>query len=173
MGTAVEIREISELNAAELEALAVLLRDVVADGGAIGFLPPVEREEGLTYWNGVLAPDVKLWVAEEAGEIVGTVQLHLSTKKNGLHRAEIAKMMVHPNSRRKGIARRLMLTAEQGAVHEDRTLLVLDTREGDPSNDLYRSLGFVEVGRIPNYAKSADGSMHSTVYYYKELNASS
>lgn len=78
--------------------------------------------------------------------------------------------MVHPHARRLGIARKLMDIAEKTAVQDGRSLIVLDTREGAPSNILYRSLGYLEAGRIPQYAKSANGQLHATVIYYKQLN---
>ena len=62
-----------------------------------------------------------------------------------------------------------MEEAEEIAIVEGRSLLVLDTREGDPSNFLYTSLGYNEAGRIPYYAKSADGQLDSTVLYYKVI----
>ncbi len=49
------------------------------------------------------------------------------------------------------------------------SLLVLDTRLGDPSNDLYVSLGYQWVGQIPHYARSGSGSLDTTVLYYKDL----
>ena len=55
------------------------------------------------------------------------------------------------------------------ARREGRTLLYLDTREGDTSNDVYRALGWVEAGRIPKWARSASGTLDGTVFYYKEL----
>jgi ribosomal protein S18 acetylase RimI-like enzyme len=119
------------------------------------------------YWENVLNPEVMLFVAKVNNQIVGSVQLHLCSKMNGGHRAEIAKLMTHPNYRRNGIGRLLMQKAEKSARQEDRSLLVLDTREGDPSNDLYTSIGFIQAGRIPNYAKSASGELHATIFYYK------
>jgi ribosomal protein S18 acetylase RimI-like enzyme len=56
-----------------------------------------------------------------------------------------------------------MQKAEERAKQEGRSLLVLDTREGDRSNYLYTSIGFVEAGRIPRYAQSANGELHATV----------
>ncbi len=53
------------------------------------------------------------------------------------------------------------------AKQEGRSLLVLDTREKDPSNLLYASLGFAEAGRIPAYAESADGSFDTSVFIIK------
>lgn len=75
-----------------------------------------------------------------------------------MHRGEIAKLMIHLAFRRNGIGRLLMQQAEERAKQERRSLLILDTREGYPSNIFYASIGFVETGRIPNYAKSANGN---------------
>ena len=44
---------------------------------------------------------------------------------------------------------------------------MLDTREGDPSNKLYKSLDYQEVGTIPGYAISPNGKLDATVIYYK------
>ena len=48
-------------------------------------------------------------------------------------------------------------------------LLVLDTRQGDTAESLYRKLGWREAGVVPGYARSADGSLHATVFFYKDL----
>ncbi|MCP1124349.1 GNAT family N-acetyltransferase [Bacillus sp. 3103sda1] len=151
----------------DIEELSELLRVVVDDGASIGFLPPMKQEEAIKYWETVLSPEAILFVARINKEVAGSVQLHLSTKQNGSHRAEIGKLMTHPKFRRNGIGRALMQKAEERANQENRSLLVLDTREGDPSNKLYTSLGFVEAGKIPRYAESANGELHTTVFYYK------
>jgi ribosomal protein S18 acetylase RimI-like enzyme len=152
-----------------IDELSELLIQVVEDGASIGFLPPLKLAEATNYWENVLNPEVILFVAKINNQIVGTVQLHLCTKQNGGHRAEIAKLMTHPNYRRNGIGRSLMLKAEERAKQEGRSLLVLDTREGDPSNRLYTSIGYIQAGRIPNYAKSASGELDATIFYYKSL----
>ncbi|MGO4548504.1 N-acetyltransferase family protein [Paenibacillus sp. 2TAB23] len=146
-----------------------MLVAVVDEGASIGFLPPLSHREAMAYWSNVVNDDVVLWIVEQNGETVGSVQLHLSSKQNGRHRAEIAKLMVHPSARRKGIGQLLMAAAEARAIAEGRSLLVLDTRAEDPSNLLYRSIGYMEAGRIPQYAMSANGELHDTVYYYKLL----
>ncbi|MFC3748966.1 GNAT family N-acetyltransferase [Paenibacillus sp. GCM10012306] len=148
--------------------LSEMLIRVVDDGASIGFLPPLDKAEALDYWRSVPGPGVLLWIAWEGDAITGTIQLQLARKANALHRAEIAKLMVHPDHRRKGIAGRLMDTAEAAAAAEGRELLTLDTREGDPSNLLYQSRGFIEAGRIPYFARSGDGQLHTTVLYYKK-----
>lgn len=162
---------IIELNTVEnsLEELSALLAAVVNDDASIGFLPPMSISAAKEYWSSVLTPEVILFVAKINNNIVGSVQLHLCTKQNGLHRADIAKLIVDPHFRQQGIGRALMQKALERAIKEERTLLILDTREGDPSNLLYQSLGFIEAGKIPNFAKSARGGLDTTVLYYKSL----
>ncbi|TWM66746.1 Acetyltransferase [Bacillus paralicheniformis] len=77
--------------------------------------------------------------------------------------------MTDPAFRRQGVAKSLMQKAIDRAKQEGRSLLVLDTREKDPSNLFYASLGFAEAGRIPAYAESADGGFDASVFYYKKL----
>ncbi|QIW19252.1 GNAT family N-acetyltransferase [Bacillus thuringiensis] len=162
------IEEIKQIND-DMEELSKLLKTVVDDGASIGFLPPLEQIESTKYWETVLAPEVILYVAKINNEVAGSIQLHLVTKPNGIHRAEICKLMTHPNFRRNGIGRSLMQKAEERAKQENRSLIVLDTREGDPSNRLYKSLDYKEVGKIPEYAISLNGNLDATVIYYKMI----
>jgi ribosomal protein S18 acetylase RimI-like enzyme len=163
-----KIEEIKS-TAEHINQLSDLLIKVVDDGASVGFLPPMKRSDARGYWETVLEPKVILFIAEIDGEVAGSVQLHICTKENGSHRAEIAKLMTNPGFRRKGIGRLLMEKAEERAVEERRSLLVLDTREGDPSNLLYQSIGYVEAGKIPGYAKSSNGEYDATVFYYKKI----
>nr|WP_218032000.1 GNAT family N-acetyltransferase [Dictyobacter kobayashii] len=110
-----------------------------------------------------------LLVARDDEQIVGSVQLALATRANGLHRAEIQKLFVLQSQRRRGIARTLMQAIEEIARARGRTLIVLDTREGDTAEQLYRKIGYIEAGRIPGYALSAAGTLDGTIYFYKIL----
>lgn len=156
-------------NEVEKNDLSELLRKTVEEGASIGFLPPVTDAQALDYWKNLSSPGVYLWVAKINNKVVGSIQLHECTKPNGLHRVEIAKLMTHPEYRRNGIGRLLMQEAEKFAKTNGKSLIVLDTREGDSSNLLYSSLGYQKAGTIPRYSKSSNGKLHATVYYYKEL----
>ncbi|UXH46120.1 GNAT family N-acetyltransferase [Rossellomorea vietnamensis] len=168
MNENLEIKELTTIDE-HIDELSHLLRTVVDDGASIGFLSPMEHSTAVDFWGHALRPHVILYIAWVEEAIAGTVQLHLCTKQNGTHRAEIAKMMVHPQFRQKGIAKKLMQTAEKRAKEEGRTLLILDTVEGAPSNHLYTSLGFVKGGRIPDYATSPYGELEATIIYYKHI----
>ena len=163
------IREVGRIKEHEFALLAEMLIAVVEDGASVGFLPPLSRDEAIAYWREVVKPDVRLLVAERDEMIVGTAQLFLAMKANGAHRAEVGRCSVHPQAQRQGIGRALMLAIEPVARREGRSLLYLDTREGDGSNRLYQSVGYVEAGKIPAFARSRNGELHTTVFYYKQL----
>jgi ribosomal protein S18 acetylase RimI-like enzyme len=166
------IRSVSQLDDREVCGLSDVMIAVVDQGASVGFLPPLSRADAKGYWGDVIGPGVVLLVAERDERIVGTAQLQLALKLNASHRAEVAKVLVDPRYQRQGIGRALMTAIEERAREEGRSLLVLDTRAGDVSNDLYRALGYVEAGRIPGYARSANGQLDATVYYYKQLSPS-
>jgi ribosomal protein S18 acetylase RimI-like enzyme len=149
--------------------LSELLIQVVEEGASLGFLPPLSPNDAVEYWEGVMNPGVILLIAKFNDRIAGTVQLHLCAKQNGTHRAEIAKLMTHPQYRRNGIARKLMQKAEQIAQQNARTLIILDTKNGDPSNQLYQTMGYTLGGQIPEYAKTASGELAATNIYFKTL----
>lgn len=163
------IHRVEVLDTELLGNLTTLIIDVVNDGASIGFLPPLQPADAKQYWEEVMSPGVILWVTMIENEVAGTIQLHLAQKQNASHRAEVAKLMVHPKYRRHGIARALMTTAEEEAKLAGRSLIVLDTRSGDPSNNLYVSMDYIPAGHIPNYAQSAGGAFDGTTFYYKKF----
>src|SRR5258708_1473735 len=146
-----------------LPELIHLLQDTVASGASVGFLPPLNDEDAHHYWSEVfqdLAQGTQvLLVAREAGQIVGSVQLALASKPNASHRAEVQKLFVLQTQRRRGTGRALMQTIEQVALEHGRMLLVLDTRQGDAAEQLYRKLAYIEAGVIPAYARNATGEL--------------
>ena len=161
--------------AAELDMLAEVLHAAVHAGASVSFILPFSREEARAFWERDVMPRVvagnrRVLVARTGRRIVGTVQLDFATPPNQRHRAEILKLLVHPDARRQGIARALMVAAEEIARAESRTLLTLDTRTGDRAEPLYLSLGFVRVGVIPNYARAPHSPLlEPTTIMYKNL----
>ena len=152
--------------------LAGLLIDSVNGGASVGFLPPLSQEVALQYWGEVRAEIARghktvLILKVDHQQLVGAVQLAYTDKPNARHRAEVQKLLVHSNFRRQGYAQKLMLAAEETARQQGKTLLVLDTRQGDPSEKLYLKLDYQKAGQIPQYAESANGQLDTTVFFYK------
>jgi acetyltransferase len=157
----------------ERDALAALLTDSVDGGASVGFLPPLDAPAAAQYWMGVAeaidAADRKLFAVWADGVLAGAVQLQRSATPNGLHRGEVMKLMVHRRFRGRGLGAQLMAAVEEEALRQGLSLLVLDTKQGDVAEKLYRRLGWQEFGTVPRYARGADGNLHATVFFYKEL----
>lgn len=169
----VEILEVTAEEAeAALDGLAEVLHAAVLAGASVGFVLPFALAEARAFWAGLLpgirAGDRRVLVARRDGMVVGTVQLVLARQPNGPHRAEVAKMLVHPAARRLGIARRLMSTLEAVARREGRTLLVLDTAS-EAAEALYGGLGYLSIGRVPGYALTIHGVPEATHIMAKPL----
>lgn len=159
----------------DLDALAEILRAVVYDGAGVSFIVPFSFDQARTFWTDSVLPGVhdgtrRVLVARDGGRIAGTVQLLLAMPPNQRHRAEVAKLLVHPAARRGGIARALMLALEDAARSEGRTLLTLDTWTGSVAERLYHDLGYVTAGVIPRYARSSTReTLEPTTIMYKEI----
>lgn len=168
-----------ELSSSDIDThasdLCRVLMDSVADGAAISFMATLTMADAEQFWR----KDVR--TAVESGgrhlfgvfidsRLVGTVQLITGMPPNQPHRAEISKMIVHPQSRRLGLGRALMTAALDAARRANKVLVTLDTRTGDVSEALYRSVGFEQAGVIPDFAFDPDGqARHATTYMYRYL----
>lgn len=172
---------IAEASAAEARAalpdLADLLRASVLAGASVNFVLPFGQDEAEAFWTRKVFPVLEagtrvLLLARRAGRVIGSVQLDCDTPPNQPHRGEVTKLLVHPDHRRRGIARALMRDLERRAAARGRTLLTLDTRTGDPAERLYASLGFRAVGTIPRYClDTTGGRLDSTTIMYRMLRA--
>ncbi len=168
---------VAEVSAVELRAsigeLVDLLADAVDDNASVGFVRPLAEGELEAYWHEV-ALDIDdglrhLLVAREQGALAGTVILAPSTKRNQQHRAEVQKLLVPRRARRRGVATALMHRVEVLAGGHGRWLLTLDTRGDSDAERLYRRLGYIDVGSIPDYARDPDLGFGACTFFYKSL----
>lgn len=158
---------------AQRELLTDLLIDIVETGASVGFVLPLARDEAARYWD-ALQPSLAdgsrlLWTATDATGLLGSVQLELVQKKNGVNRAEVQKLLVHSRARRKGVARALMAEVESRARELRRGLIYLDTEAGSGAEGFYRALGYTCIGGLPEYACSPRGEWRANAIYYKTL----
>lgn len=159
---------------ADAGRLASILVDCVDGGASVGFLLPLDERRATAFWRSMLTEAARgerlVLVAEDAtrGQVVGTVSVSLAMPENQPHRAEITKMLVRRDARRRGIGEHLMRAAEAEAAARGKTVLVLDTASADAER-LYRRLGWHRVGTIPRYALGPGGGYVDTVLYFKEL----
>ena len=171
-GVAIERLDAAAAHAA-IPRLAEILRASVDNGASVSFLPPMKRETAIGFWtraaSAVAMGQRALLAGWVDGVLVGTVMLDLDMDQNQPHRADVAKLLVHPAGRRRGLARLLMARLEAEAQAEGRSLLVLDTKAGDGAEALYRAMGWHEVGAIPDFAANGDGSFSPTILFWKRV----
>jgi acetyltransferase len=158
-----------------LPQLITLLQDAVDGGASVGFLAPLSDADACQYWTQVFFEIGQrnriVLAAVQQDQVVGSVQLALGTMPNALHRAEVQKLLVRRSHRRHGIGQALMAAVEEAARQAGRHLLVLDTRLGDDAQRLYTRMGYLQVGVIPQFARSSTGTLDATVIFYRDLSA--
>ena len=169
-----EVRRLSRRDATEaLDALARVLHDCVENGASVSFMHPFALDDARAYFEDLLeeidAGTRILLAAFDRGELVGAVQVVHAWPPNQPHRADVTKLLVHSRARGRGIGRLLMEAAEEAAIEDGKTLLVLDTVSGSSADRLYRRLGWTEVGEIPEFALYPDGTPCPTTVFYKPL----
>ncbi|KAK5578326.1 hypothetical protein RB653_007996 [Dictyostelium firmibasis] len=169
-----DIVSINSIDDSIKEQLVNLLIDGVESKAAIGFVYPLSREKAIEFWDKVnqeLKVGTKiLLVSKIEGSIVGTIQCSwTNTYSNAKHRCEIQKLIVHTTHRKKGIAKLLLKEIEKYSLSIGKELLILDTRSGDPvTYNLYKSIGYIEVGSIPYFASESNvGEYSGTTIFYK------
>ena len=158
-----------------LKDLCEILILAVAEGAGVSFLHPVSMERAMAFWSDDVLPAVRAgeargFLAQDSGKVVGCVMLQVKNPENQAHRGDVWKMLVHPDFRRRGIARSLLTALEIAASVGGKTLLTLDTQPNSKAFPLYLSMGYQIAGTIPNFARhSVLNHMESTTILYKNL----
>lgn len=166
----------AEMLEKRLDELAELLLASVHAGASVGFVLPFGGAAAAAFWRervrpGVAAGTTLCWLSLLDGRLAGTVQLEPAAMPNQPHRADVKKLLVHPDYRRRGVARALMAVLEAHAMAVGRRLLTLDTRTGDVAEPLYASLGYAVAGVIPGYCRDPFRAekLDATTIMYKAL----
>ena len=94
-------------------------------------------------------PASRCWVAELDERVVGMLVLWMIVDE-----AHIASLATHPEFRRQGIAKRLLVVALEKAYAEGARSALLEVRAGnEAAQNMYKRFGFEEVGRRERYYK--------------------
>lgn len=158
-----------------LDDLTGILHAAVNDGASVNFILPYTPDDARAFWLEKVRPALAaggrvLLVARRGERVVGTVQLILDLPPNQAHRTEVTKLLVHPDSRKGGIARELMIELESQARAHGRSLVTLDTTTGGAAERLYGRLGYRVTGSVPGFSLAPDHSGYdATTYMYKQL----
>jgi acetyltransferase len=157
--------------------LTSLLCEAVDAGSPHGFPSSLSALDAHNYWLS-LAPELQngtrlLLAAFTGAGPAGAAQLVLSRTPNGQHGAEIQHLFVARERRGHGVGRALVAALHYAARRSRRSLLILNTRRGDPAEAFYRQLGYREVGVIPGATIGPQGERYDHVALYHELGRAS
>lgn len=77
--------------------------------------------------------------------------------RTGFEEEELLLLGVAPQYRRLGLGRRLLDWLAQDARERGADRLLLEMRQGNPAEHLYRGFGFTPIGLRPNYYRAPSG----------------
>ncbi|MFE1831795.1 GNAT family N-acetyltransferase [Streptomyces yangpuensis] len=145
------------------EGILELWTDVSNAGGAVGFVPPVTRDDVRPSLDEHLAAvadgSCRLLVGhDEDGAVAATAFLTHNTHRLQRHWLWAYTVMVHPRHQGKGHGRDLMVATEAAARSiEGIDAVRLTCRGGLGLEHFYSSCGYKEVGRVPGAIRVAPG----------------
>jgi ribosomal protein S18 acetylase RimI-like enzyme len=169
--TSVKVAE--SLDKREKEELCDATVAAIEAGGGFGWLTPPPRQVMETYYSGVvLVPGRTLFLGLLDGVVAGSAQLFTPTRNNEAQAAacNLVSAFVAPWARGHGIARQLTEAVEERARAEGFGMINLDVRETqEAAIHVYESMGYVQWGTHPLYARLTDGAWIPGRFYYKIL----
>ncbi|MEU4165065.1 N-acetyltransferase [Actinoplanes sp. NPDC026670] len=159
-----EIRLVGDGGFSEREqaGIAELLRGLVADGAALGWVDPPPAEEvrellgdlavGIAGGDTAVAIAVAFIGGETGGEVAGFGYWRRYSRPTHRPHADLEKLAVDPGRQGAGLGRALLSALIAAAFDGQVEVLTLDLR-GDNvrAAGLYEKLGFHQYGRLENF----------------------
>lgn len=145
------------------DGILALWVDVSNADGAVGFVPPVEREavrpELVKHLASMTEGRTRLLVGyDEEGTVAATAFFTHNTHGLMQHWVWLYTVMVHPRHQGMGYGRDLMAAAADAARgFEGIEAIRLTCRGGTGVDRFYGACGYKEVGRVPGAIRVADG----------------
>lgn len=101
------------------------------------------------YLRGYAAEKSVPLIAEVDGHVIGTTLMTFNEHPLRAHICNLGDVVVNPAFQRMGIARRLIEECKRRAAEKGLRMVCVDSRGGTPAETVYRKLGFIEYGRLP------------------------
>jgi ribosomal protein S18 acetylase RimI-like enzyme len=148
-------------------AIAAIVVPTIREGTTYALDRDMGEANALDYWTG---PDKETFVAEDAGEVLGTYYLRANQQGGGRHVANCGYMTA-PAARGRGVARRMCEhSLEQARARGFRAMqfnFVVSTNAGAVA--LWHKLGFAVVGTLPGAFAHPELGFVDALVMYREL----
>jgi putative acetyltransferase len=123
-----------------------------------------EQRHGLSM-DRIFCTNVSFFIARLAGDAVGCGGIAIA---DGL--AEVKRMYVRRNARRRGVAAAILARLEEEARARGTNLLVLETGDAQQSAiRLYERAGFRRCAAFGEYAKMPQAAIQRSVFFGKQI----
>ena len=159
--------EIRKAHDADRAQIWPIIQSVIAGGDTYVNSPGSSEEEMLSYW---FSPENYVYVAEEAGEILGTYWLKSNQPGLGDHVGNGA-YMVSPNAKGKGIGKMMALHSIEEArrigFHAIQFNFVV--KSNTVAVNLWQSVGFEIIGEIPDAFRHSKLGLTNAYIMYRKL----
>jgi GNAT superfamily N-acetyltransferase len=169
----VEVRAVSAVDDVLRDELLDCWTDVSNAGGAVGFVPPVTRDEVAPVLarllEGVDSGRDVLAVLTVDGATAGWAALVSSLSPLRRHWATVLRVQIHPSRQGQGLGRALMEGVHEIARQRGWEFLTLTARGGTGVDGFYRGLGYHEVGRMPGVIRVAPGDDREEILLRRPL----
>lgn len=133
----------------DFEEIYSIFRNVLQEGSTYSYtLEEMTPERSLSYW--MSAPGTFCYVADVGGKVAGMAALRPNRTGRAAHVAN-ASFIVHPDFRKKGIARALGKHVLQEAKNKGYKAIQFNfvVSRNEVAVNLWKSLGFNIVGTLP------------------------
>ncbi|MEV5127971.1 GNAT family N-acetyltransferase [Streptomyces decoyicus] len=146
-----------------------ILADLVRGGAPLGWVDPPPADEVAELVDRVLraaqAGDGALRAAYAGGRLVGLGYWLRYARPTNRQHADLEKLAVAPEAHGQGVGRSLTSALVEDARGAGIEVLTLDARaDNTRALGLYRSLGFSEYGRLPDFV-AMGGRRYDKVFY--------
>lgn len=153
-----------------------MLRRLVADGAALGWVDPPDLREVAGLLRDVAAAgehgDAYLLAVWAGTGLAGLGYWQRYARPTNRPHADIQKVAVAPGWQGRGVGRLLMSELVSSAARAGIEVLTLDFRgDNERAARLYESLGFTEYGRLPRFV-AVGSARYDKVFYARDLRAS-
>lgn len=149
--------------------LAALWLAVSREGGAVGFLPDAPERDVLAAAEHVVrevrAGRETMIVIETGALLAGAVFLRRGPGPMVEHRADLLRLMVHPDLQGQGWGTRLLDAAVAHAAETGLQQLLLSARGGTRLPEFYAKQGWTEVGRWPRALRVGPDDLRDEIWF--------
>lgn len=149
------------------DAIWEILLAVNSGGDAFAFSPTIDRNDMLNYW---LSADKHTYVAVLDGKVVGTFFMKENQPGLGSHVAN-AGYAVSLAARGKGVGRAMGEFSLKEARHLGYSAMQFNLviKKNESAVKLWKSLGFVVIGEIPDAFKHSKLGLVNAYMMYRKL----